>query len=145
MKPGRFRFASSYLMPPSILPRVQGWDENLALHWAQTLKVSTEALSYALLDAQLIDIAVARKVRSVSVPVVEKVDPEAPSGLSPSQLTRRRELLERGLSDHYVGLCFEAHQRGFISAGRLSEALLSDHRETREISVLYGRSIVNEY
>ena len=37
----------------------------------------------------------------------------------------------------------EAHQRGLISAGRLSEALLADHVETREISVLYGRAINN--
>jgi Zn-dependent peptidase ImmA (M78 family) len=137
------RFASNYLMPPSLLPKIRTWDKALALHWAQTLKVSTEALSYALQDAGLVDEAGATLVRSVRVPVVEKLDPEAPENLTASQLNRRTELLERGLSDHYVSLCFEAHHRGLISAGRLSEALLSDHRETREISVLYARSIVN--
>lgn len=139
------RFASHYLMPPTLLPRIQSWDKGLALQWAQTLKVSTEALSYALIDAALIDDGAARMIRSVRVPVVEKTDPEAPKDLSPSQLVRRKELLEKGLSDYYVGLCFEAHHRGLISAGRLSEALLSDHRGTREISVLYGRSIVHEF
>lgn len=76
--------------------------------------------------------------------MADKVDPEAPDYLTEVQVNRRKQLLERGLSDYYVGLCFEAHQRGLISAGRLGEALLADHRETREISILYGRSIVNE-
>ncbi|RUL78954.1 XRE family transcriptional regulator [Dyella choica] len=138
------RFASHYLMPPTLLPRVPSWSKELALHWAQTLKVSTEALSYALREADLVDDAAARMIRSVRVPMIDKVDPEAPSNLSPSQLARRKELMEMGLSDYYVGLCFEAHHRGLISAGRLGEAFLSDYRGLREISVLYGRSIVNE-
>jgi Zn-dependent peptidase ImmA (M78 family) len=138
------RFASCYLMPPELLPNVQRWDAVLAQHWAQTLKVSTEALSYALLDAQHIDQDTARLIRSVRVPLADKVDPEAPEHLTLMQLNRRKQLLERGLSDYYVGLCFEAHQQGLISAGRLGEALLSDHKETREISMLYGRRIVNE-
>ena len=77
------------------------------------------------------------------MPNAEKIDPEAPADLNDKQRARREALLERGLSDYYVGLCFEAHQRGLISAGRLSEALLADHVETREISVLYGRAINN--
>ncbi len=138
------RFASCYLMPPQLLPKIQHWDTDLAQHWAQTLKVSTEALSYALLDAQLIDQGAAKLIRSVRVPMAEKVDPEAPEYLNATQLNRRLQLLERGLSDYYVGLCFDAHKQGLISAGRLGEALLADHKETREISILYGRSIVNE-
>lgn len=138
------RFASCYLMPPELLPKNQKWDTALAQLWAQTLKVSTEALSYALLDAQLIDQGAAKAIRSVRVPSAEKVDPEAPEYLSATQLSRRRGLLERGLSDYYVGLCFEAHKQGLISAGRLGEALLADHKETGEISILYGRSIVDE-
>ncbi len=138
------RFASCYLMPPELLPNVQRWDTALAQNWAQTLKVSTEALSYALLDTQRIDQGAAKLIRSVRVPMAEKIDPEAPEYLNESQLNRRMQLLERGLSDYYVGLCFEAHKQGLISAGRLGEALLADHKETREISVLYGRSIVDE-
>ena len=45
------------------------------------------------------------------------------------------------MSDYYVSLAFEAHHEGIISAGRLGEALLADHAETREISVLFSRSI----
>lgn len=138
------RFASCYLMPPELLPRNQHWNTALAKHWAQTFKVSTEALSYALLDADLVDQDTAKLIRSVRVPMAEKVDPEAPNNLNATQLSRRLQLLERGLSDYYVGLCFEAHRQGLISAGRLGEALLADHSETREISILYGRSIVDE-
>lgn len=138
------RFASCYLMPPELLPNIQNWSVNLAQHWAQTLKVSTEALSYALLDAQRIDQDTAKLIRSARVPLADKIDPEAPEHLTDTQLNRRKLLLERGFSDYYVGLCFEAHQQGLISAGRLSEALLADHNETREISVLYGRRIVDE-
>jgi hypothetical protein len=131
-------------MPPELLPRIQQWNTALAQHWAQTLKVSTEAMSYALLDAQLVDQGTAKLIRSVRIPMAEKVDPEAPDYLNATQLNRRTQLLERGLSDYYVGLCFEAHKQGLISAGRLGEALLADHKETREISILYGRSIVDE-
>jgi Zn-dependent peptidase ImmA (M78 family)/transcriptional regulator with XRE-family HTH domain len=138
------RFASSYLMPPEHLPNVHRWDTEQAIHWAQALKVSTEALSFALLIAERINQDTAKLIRSVRVPMGDKVDPEAPDYLTELQVNRRKQLLERGLSDYYVGLCFEAHQKGLISAGRLGEALLADHRETREISILYGRSIVNE-
>lgn len=138
------RFASCYLMPPEHLPSDPRWDTQQAVRWAQALKVSTEALSFALLAAERIDQDTARLIRSVRVPMAEKVDPEAPDYLTEKQVNRRKLLLERGLSDYYVGLCFEAHQQGLISAGRLGEALLADHRETREISILYGRSIVNE-
>lgn len=138
------RFASCYLMPPELLPRIQRWDAVLAQQWAQTFKVSTEALAYALLDAQIVDDDTAKLIRTARVPTSEKVDPEAPEYLSATQLLRRHQLLERGLSDYYVGLCFEAYKQGLISAGRLGEALLADHKETREISVLYGRSIVDE-
>lgn len=138
------RFSSCYLMPPELLPKIENWNTSLGQHWAKNLKVSTEALSYALLDAKLINQGTARLIRSARVPMREKVDPEAPEYLNSTQLSRRLKLLERGLSDYYVGLCFDAHKQGLISAGRLGEALLADHKETREISFLYGRSIINE-
>jgi Zn-dependent peptidase ImmA (M78 family) len=135
------RFASCYLMPPDLLPRVPQWSADLAVHWAQQLRVSTTALSIALRTAGQIDEATAKMIRSVSVPPAEKIDAEAPLSLTDRERVRRMALLEQGLSDHYVGLCFEAYQQGTISAGRLSEALLTDHAGTREISILFGRSI----
>lgn len=135
------RFASCYLMPPDQLPRVSQWTTDRAVEWAQKLRVSTMALSIALRDADIIDEATAATIRSVRVPSTEKIDPEAPESLTDRQRARRIALLERGFSDYFVGLCFDAHQQGMISAGRLSEALLADHVELRDISSLYGRSI----
>lgn len=137
------RFASCYLMPPDHLPRVPLWTTQEASSWAQRLRVSTTALSIALSEARLVDASTAKLIRSVRVAATEKIDPEAPANLNEKQRSRRLELLERGLSDYYVGLCFEAHHQGIISAGRLGEALLADHADTREISALYGRSILH--
>jgi len=138
------RFASCYLMPPDSLPNSSQWDTKLAAAWASRLNVSTAALSYALLEADYVNEATAKLIRSVSVPQTDKVDPEAPRGLSTLQIKRRKNMMERGLSNYYVGLCFDAHQQGIISAGRLAEALLTDHEDMREISVLYGRNISHE-
>lgn len=135
------RFASCYLMPPDQLPRITQWTNEQAIEFAQQFRVSTTALSIALREAGIVDESTARNIRSVKVPFTEKIDPEAPANLSERQKNRRLALLERGLSDYYVGLCFEAHQQGLISAGRLGEALLADHADMREISVLYGRSV----
>lgn len=135
------RFASCYLMPPDLLPNVPNWTPELAVQWAQQFRVSTTALSIALSTARRIDQATARMLRSARVSPTEKIDPEAPENLTDAQRMRRIALLEQGLSDYYVGLCFEAHHRGIITAGRLGEALLADHAGTQEISVLYGRSI----
>jgi Zn-dependent peptidase ImmA (M78 family) len=135
------RFASCYLMPPDQLPKVSQWTDEQSINWAQRLRVSTTALSYALKEAGLVDEITAKSIRSTRVSTVEKIDPEAPKTLTDKQRSRRIVLLERGLSDYYVGLCFDAYQRGMISAGRLGEALLADHAEMREISILFGRSI----
>lgn len=135
------RFASCYLIPPDQLPKGQQWSEELAVNWAQQLRVSTTTLSISLKEAGLINDDIAGLIRSVHVRVQEKIDPEAPDSLTEKQKLRRLQLMERGLSDYYADLCFEAYYRGIISAGKLSETLLSDHAETREISILFGRSI----
>lgn len=135
------RFASCYLMPPSVLPRNVQWTGDRAVEWAQKFRVSSSALGIALKEADLIDDSTAREIGAARVPLAEKSDPEAPTSLTGQQRKIRLTLLERGLSDYYVGLCFDAHQRGLITAGRLSEALLADHAETRIISALYGRAI----
>lgn len=135
------RFASCYLMPPDQLPNVSTWTTDQSVHWAQQFRVSTESLSYALMEAKLIDNRTAEIIRSVKVHNSEKIDPEAPESLTDRQKQRRLELLKRGLSTYYVNLCFEAHQRDLITAGRLGEVLLADHAGTREISTLFGRAI----
>ena len=134
-------FASHFLMPVTMLKGLPTLDEERAKHWAQQFRVSTAALAKALKDAALVDEAAARRIRAVHVPKDIKIDPEAPEFLSETQRERRMALLERGLSNHYVDLCFMAHDRGLISTGRLAEMLQVNNTELSEIGVLYGRTL----
>lgn len=136
-------FASCYLMPPSMLRKLPQLDSNSSKHWAQQFRVSTAALAKALKDIGVVDESNARLIRSVRVPSGDKIDPEAPQSLSTSQRERRLALLEHGLSDYYVGLCFEAHYRNLISTGRLTEALGVGTAELSDVGALYGRTIAH--
>ncbi len=135
------RFASCFLMPPQALPRGVVWGPESALYWAQEFRVSTTALSIALSEEKLIDADAAQQIRSVRLRSADKIDPEAPSSLTELQKQRRLTLLERGLSDYYVNMCFDAHQYELMSAGALAEALLSGYSEMKEIALLYGRAV----
>lgn len=134
-------FASCYLMPPSMLKKLPQLDQDASRYWAQQFRVSTSALAKALKDAGIADENRARIIRSVRVPMNDKIDPEAPQSLSASQRERRLALLEHGLSDYYVGLCLEAHYRNLISTGRLTEAFGIGAAELSEFAALYGRTI----
>lgn len=134
-------FASHFLMPVTMLKGLPPFDDESAKHWAQQFRVSTAALAKALKDADLIDEAAAKRIRAVRVPNDIKIDPEAPTHLTAAQRQRRLALLEHGLSNHYVDLCFTAHDRGLISTGRLAEILRVDHSELSEVGALYGRTI----
>lgn len=137
-------FASRYLMPPEFLrsiPDPRTWTVEKAINWANRLKVSTEALAYALKNAGFIAIGVETQIKSVKVPSNMKVDPELPANLSPGSRQRREQSLKRGLSTFYVGLCFDAYEQNFISAGRLAEMLLVSERGLSEIARIYGRTL----
>jgi Zn-dependent peptidase ImmA (M78 family) len=138
-------FASRYLMPPDFLRRIpdpRPWNGEKAIHWANELKVSTEALSIALSEAGLIDEVTAGIIKSVRVPKEMKEDPELPGTLSPRSRERKDVLLQRGLSDYYVRLCFEAYREGIVSAARVAEMLLLDGDvELRELAELYGETL----
>jgi len=135
-------FASHFLMPPAFLrslPEPQRWDTKKAIHWANELRVSTEALSIALLQAGLIDAKTQRMIKAVRVPRKDKVDPELPLNLAPRSRQRKEGMLTRGLSDYYVRLCSDAYRQGVVSAERLGELLLvRDESELREMAELYG-------
>lgn len=138
------RFASCFLMPPaflSLLPDPAKWTEADALRWANELRVSCVALAIALKEAQLVDVATYDRIRNLRVPREAKVDPELPNSLSVMQRERKARLLESGLSDYYVGLCFEGFSTGVISIGRLAEVLLCSHGELAELAMLYGRTL----
>jgi Zn-dependent peptidase ImmA (M78 family) len=138
------RFASCFLMPPAFLaqlPDPAGWSDADALGWANQLRVSCVALAIALKEANLIDAATYSRIRNLRVPRGAKVDPELPESLNATQRERKARLLESGLSDYYVSLCFEAFSAGRISIGRLAEALLCSHSELAELATLYGRTL----
>ena len=138
------RFASCFLMPPAFLaklPAPSGWTDADALHWANELRVSCIALAIALKEAKLVDSAAYDRIRRLRVPREAKIDPELPDSLNDAQRRRKAHLLEMGLSDFYVGLCFEGFSSGVISAGRLAEALLCSHGELAELASLYGRTL----
>lgn len=138
------RFASCFLMPPAFLaqlPDPARWSDSDAQRWANELRVSCVALAIALKEAKLIDAAAYNRIRNLRVPREAKVDPELPESLNATQRERKARLLESGLSDHYVGLCFEGFSAGVISIGRLAEVLLCSHGELAELAALYGRTL----
>ncbi len=133
-------FASRYLMPIEFLkkiPDAQIWNKEKALIWANKLKVSTEALAYALKNAGLIDYKTSNSLKSVKVKKGLKIDPELSESLSPKSLIRKKYLMERGLSSFYVKLCFESYRKNIISAARMAEMLLVEQCELSEIADLY--------
>lgn len=137
------RFASCYLMPPAFLaqlPDPMRWTNEVAVDWANKLRVSCEAMAYALRSARLVDWETCKRIRSLRVPKEMKLDPELPASLSPAQLERKKKLLDLGFSDFYVSLCFDAFREGRISLGRLAEALLTTPEDAARIGIVYGCS-----
>ena len=138
------RFASCFLMPPAFLARLPDpaqWTDANAQQWANELRVSCVALAIALKEAKLIDTAAYNRIRKLRVAREAKIDPELPEHLNNLQRERKARLLESGLSDYYVGLCFEGFSAGVISIGRLAEALLCSHGELAELAALYGQTL----
>ena len=134
-------FASNYLMPPEFLkkiPEANSLDQQKALLWANKLKVSTEALAYALKNAKLIDRQTEKLIKSVRVNRNLKVDPELSDNLSPNSLVRKKNLMERGLSNFYVNLCFESYNHNIITACRMAEMLLVEQSELFEIADIFN-------
>ena len=138
-------FASNYLLPPELLKNIPDpsiWDERKSIEVASKLKVSTIALAVALKEAGFIDDAAFSSIRAGKVPREAKEDPELPASLSPRGKERKQTLLIRGLSDYYVGLCFDAYEQNHITAGRLAEMLLvNGPNELHDLATLYGRSL----
>jgi hypothetical protein len=117
------------------------YEIEMELRWANEMRVSCHALGIALKEAKLVDDATSQRIQRLRVPPEAKLEPELPVSLNPAQRARKAHLLELGLSDFYVELCFEALHAGVISVGRLSEALLCSQTELVELSSLYGRSL----
>lgn len=133
-------FASRYLLPLDVLqsiPNKSTWNFEKIIVWSNRLQVSTEVLAYALSQHKIIDQETEKLISSSQVPRNIKRDPELPEDLSPQSYKRKKDLLEAGLSDYYVRLCFEAYRRGTISAQRMAEMLLIDQRMLPVLAGLY--------
>ena len=138
-------FSSRYLMPPEFLrsiPVAKPWTVEEGIDWASRLRVSAEALAYALREAGLIDQGLVEELKTARTPSELKEDPELPHDLPARSRQRKQHLLELGLSNYYVDLCFEAYQQGIITRGRLAECLILEDYELQEVADLYGRSLV---
>jgi Zn-dependent peptidase ImmA (M78 family) len=139
-------FASHLLMPPEFLTAVPDpavWNPSKLIEWAVRLMVNAEPLAYALRDAGLISDSQVAALKDVKIPREQKLDPELPDNLSPRTRFRKEELLQRGLSESYVGLCFKGYENGLVSAGRLAEMLLVGEQELAAIADLYGRKLAH--
>lgn len=133
-------FAGAFLVPGSLLNQLPsaGWSEDRLRDIADQLGVNVRVLLIALERENKISKDEARRFESIRIPRSAKEDPELPGSLTPRSRDRRKLLLERGISNFYADLCFEAYQKRVISAGRLAEALLVDQRELRDIAALFG-------
>lgn len=137
-------FASHLLMPPEFLRRLaetRDWGVEKAANFALKLRVSPTALSIALKEMGALSPAQAAQLKATHLPRDAKQDPEISPILSPRSRQRRLELLERGLSNYYVALSFDAYRRGLISAGRLAEMLLVEISELGDIADLFGEAL----
>jgi len=135
-------FASRFLLPPTVLQQQSiTWTEATFLDTAARLMVNAEPLAYALRDLHLIGNPQVDTFKRLKVPAGEKKDPELPDSLSQRSRERKQELLQRGLSDAYVGLCFDSYERGTISASRLAEMLLIAEVELADLATLYRRAM----
>jgi Zn-dependent peptidase ImmA (M78 family) len=132
-------FSSRYLLPPGLIKQIPAsvWNQAEIVRWASRFKVSTAALAIALREASLIDDQQAKHLRKIRVPAGEKVDPEL-ANVTGAAALRKKELLRRGLSTFYVGLCLQAWNQGKVSAGRAAQMLLGDDFALGEIAKLFG-------
>lgn len=137
-------FASYFLMPPALLKKIpdsNSWDKNKIIFYSKRLMVNPEPLTYALKETDLITDAEVAEFKTLKVPQDEKFDPELPTDLSRLSRKRKENLLQRGLSDDYVSLCWSAYEIGQVTRGRLAEMLLTDETELDELCALYGRTL----
>lgn len=139
-------FASDFLMPPALLATItaQRTNPSAISEWAARFRVSVPALLTALFAAKLIDREQREELRNAAPRPPEPVDPELEKVTNVTQLNRRKLLLERGISNDYVHLCFDAFSQDFISFGLLCEMLLTSASGVQEIAQMFGRSIYRE-
>jgi len=134
-------FASNFLMPKEFLynlPDSKIWDEDKILEWANRIEVNPEPLAIALCEAKLISKQQQSSFKKLKIPLGKKTDAELPVDLSVKTRQRKLQLLQRGLSDYYVKLCFDAYEKDLVSLSRIAEMLIIDEEDIHELIELYG-------
>lgn len=133
-------FAAHYLIPPEYIARMPTpeWADTSVIDLAHRMRVNVDVLLIAMQRERRMHPSVAASFRGLKVPRDRKADPELSVSLSEAQRAQKLVLLERGLSAHYVKLCFDAYDSGVVSLGRVGELLLVDEREVVRIGALYG-------
>jgi Zn-dependent peptidase ImmA (M78 family)/transcriptional regulator with XRE-family HTH domain len=134
-------FASAFLLPSTVLDRIpqpRSWDSDKLSAWCARFQVNPETLSIALKEAGLISPERQRDLKATRLSKASKTDPELPADLPPLSRERKLALLQMGISSHYARLCFEAYERGVVSAARVSEMLLVEEAELDSIAALFG-------
>ena len=138
-------FAAAYLVPEVFLrniPNSSSWNEAKIIEYAKKMYVNPESLAIGLYNARLISDSEKNAYAAIKIPQHEKKDSELPDNLSPKGKERKINLLQKGLSDSYVTLCFAAYREGLISLGRLSEMLLcNSHSDLLEICGIYNQRL----
>ena len=132
-------FASNFLMPPAAFFEIKNinWNKDVLLNLARQMKVNTLPLLIALKGSKIISNSLYEQLKIYKIPMNEKVDPEL-IGLSEKRYKVKSELMEKGLSEYYIKVCYDAYDQGFISAQRLSEMLLVDMSELTNIMDLFN-------
>jgi Zn-dependent peptidase ImmA (M78 family) len=131
-------FASRYLLPPELLRKltVARWDSAEAIVWANKLRVSVIALAIGLKENGIIEDATFKLISAARANSDLKTDPEL-EGLTGKSLDRKRTLLERGLSQSYVSLCFDAIAESVITNARAAEMLLVEEVELLDLAEMF--------
>lgn len=142
-------FAAAYLVPEVFLRNIQNsasWNEAKIIEYSKKMYVNPESLVIGLYNARVISESEKNTYVAIKIPQHEKKDSELPDHLSPKGKERKINLLQKGLSDSYVTMCFDAYREGFISLGRLSEMLLcNNNAELLELCGIYNQRLEYGY
>jgi Zn-dependent peptidase ImmA (M78 family) len=132
-------FASNFLVPKeALIPlRTVNISQDLLIATAKRLKVNIQTLLIPLKELDLIDDIKYTQFKTIKIPKVEKEDFEL-SGLTDKRREIKIKLLEKGISNFYIQLCYEAYSLDKISAKRLAEMLLTEEIELPDLLSLFN-------
>lgn len=138
-------FASNFFIPQEILIKYKNveWSPEILTKIASQLGVNIQPLLIALKNVKIINNKTYFEFKGLKIPSNLKIDPEL-SNTSERRKTIKRQLLQKGLSDHYVRLCYTSYDNDLISSQRLAEMLLVKESELAIILETYNFYLKHE-